>query len=100
MAALDHARKAIGRDVPAIASCSSRPCRERSAGVEREPDPDERGAKSSAGRKLPTLTSDLEQLQRIPMISTPPALVSAASASLPSARMSSNRPAASVIAPW
>jgi hypothetical protein len=33
------------------------------------------------------------------MISTPPALVSTASASLPSARMSSNRPAASEMPP-
>ncbi len=56
---------------------------------------------TSAGRKLPTFTSVTpSSLRLIPMISTPPALVSAASASLPSARISSNRPAASEMPPW
>ena len=36
----------------------------------------------------------------MPMISTPPALVSAARASLPSASTSSNRPAPSDSPPW
>ena len=56
---------------------------------------------TSAGRKLPTFTSlTSSSLKLIPMMRTPPALVSAASASLPSARMWENRPAASEMPPW
>ena len=63
--------------------------------------PTSAGARTSAGRKLPTLTSlSSESLSEIPMMRMPPALVSAASGSLPSARMWSKRPAARLMPPW
>ena len=73
------ARRASGREVPRVDGAQPQP------GVT---SPTSAGAKTSAGRKLPTLTSlRSSSFSAIPMISTPPALVSAASASLPSARI-------------
>src|SRR3954467_7130453 len=63
--------------------------------------PTSAGAKTSAGRKLPTFTSlTSSSFRLIPMMRMPPALVSAASASLPSARMWEKSPAASEMPPW